>query len=538
MRIDNDLDRTHEDVAGRIDFNYRLHDNPITSVDVGARWSELSYFDQTASAGGTGTEDHRITLEPERLSGGSGETLAALASCQTDFPETGFLSALYSGNIFTVNGDDPTVNASASGNTFATLDNNCFNATILSAFGLSGSNLSDIDFPELTTGITTSDITETTIAGYVKANYETSYNGLPIRGNVGLRVVNTDVDSIGFRANQTIVDNGDGTFSLDTDSDTLIADEAGSSYTEFLPSFNLIVDVNDDVLVRGAIFRGLSRIDPSDLNNRRLLSVNNDENENGATSIEDLLGDPTAFGNPDADPLASWNFDAAVEWYPNADSILTLGGYYKRFTGGLETLQTTETFNIDGQDVTLPINVQQVNDEASDLFGLEVSLAHRFSYLPGALSGLGVKAGYNFADSNFEFNDSDLGAAGIRDADGNFTQTAVGIVAPANVPGFSRNVFSGQIYYQIGEFDIAGIVKHRSRYFQPFTTDGTVLRFVDAATVFEAKASYKLNDNFKLSFQAINLLNEERRDTFRTTENFGQANVYGPRIFFGVKGIF
>jgi len=536
LRVDNDLDRTHENIAGRLDFNYEVRGDLIKSVDVGGRWSELSYFDLTGSAGGTGTRDHRLTFEPERLSDDETDSiLAAIGACGTDFPESGFLSSVYDGNIFTSVAADGSTVAAGSGNTFGTLDNNCVNGAILSGFGLSGSNLSDIEFPDLAVGITTADITETTLAGYIKANYETSFDGLPVRGNIGVRVVNTDVNSIGFRATQTIVDNGDGTFSLATDNDTLEAAEAGGSYTEILPSFNMIVDLNEDVLLRGAVFRGLSRLDPSDLNNRRLLNVSNDDD---ITSPAELLEDATAFGNPNASPLTSWNVDLAAEWYPNPDSIFAVGVYYKSFTGGVETIQTTETFVVDGQTFNLPINVQETNNDSSQLFGLEVTASHRFSYLPGALSGFGVKAGYNYADSDFEFEDSDYGDAGIRDTNGDFIQTAQGIVAPANVPGLSKHVFSGQLYYQIGDFDIAGIYKYRSRYFQPFTGDGTVLRYVQGRGLLEARASYKINDNFKISVEALNLLNQERVDTFRTVDNFGQSSVYGPRIFFGLRGKF
>ena len=537
LRIDNDQDRQQEIYSGRLDFNYEMPNTRlITSVDVGARYSDMNYYDLTASAGsgGNDTGQHRLTLG---LSDGD----ASIYECARDFPESSFLSSVYDGNIFTSVASDGSVVSAASGNTFGIFDNNCINEAILTGNGLSGSNLSNIDFPELRVGLSTTDVTEKTLAGYIKANYETSFDGLPIRGNIGVRVVDTDVSSIGYRGQQVIVPGATmGTFELeaveDADGNAILeAVEGGSSYTEILPSFNMIVDINDDVLLRGAIFRGLSRLDPSDLNNRRSLNVSNDDD---ITNPADLITSATAFGNPNAGALTSWNFDAAVEWYPNEDSILAIGTYFKKFKGGFETIRTTEEFVVDGQTFELPINVQQVNEETSDLFGVELTLAHRFSYLPGALSGLGMKAGYNYAESDFEFEDQTYGDAGIRDEDGNFIQTAQGIVAPANIPGLSKHVISGQLYYQIGNFDIAGIYKYRSRYFQPFTGNGNVLRYVQGNEVFEARASYKINDNFKVKVEALNLFNEERVDTFRTVDNFGQSSVYGPRIFFGLQGKF
>jgi len=135
-----------------------------------------------------------------------------------------------------------------------------------------------------------------------------------------------------------------------------------------------------------------------------------------------------------------------------------------------------------------------------------MSLAHRFSYLPGYLSGLGAKVGYNYATSDFEFEDQTFGDAGIVDEDGEFILTNQGILAPAGIPGLSEHVVTAQVNYQIGNV--------------------------------EARASYKINKNFSLKAEALNILNNERVDTFRTRDNFGQALSFGPRIFFGVRGKF
>ena len=536
LRVDNDQDREDEILAARLDFNYKLDDHSfLDSVDIGGRWSEREYFDLTQSAGGTGTGAHRLTFEP-----GDDASAAITAACAQDFPESGFLSGFFGSgeNAFTSIGADGSVIDAGTGNTFATLDNNCVNEAILTSFGLEGSNLSNIEFAELAEGITTTDVTERTIAGYVKANYDLEFDGLPLSGNIGVRVVNTETTSVGLRAAQDIIDNLDGTFSLETDASTLDEDVVRNSYTEVLPSINANLEVSDNVIVRGAIFRGISRFRPTDLNNRRTLNIENDDGGNGFNSANELFQSATAFGTPQADPFTSWNYDAAVEWYPNADSILALGFYGKRFRGGVETIQTTEDFVIDGVNITLPINVQQVNDETSLLYGFEASLAHRFTYLPGYLSGLGFKVGYNYATSDFEFEDSDFGDAGIIDEDGNFIQTAQGILAPAGIPGLSEHVVSAQLNYQIGDFDISGIYKYRDDYFQQFTGDPTVLRFVQGRGLLEARASYKINKNFSVKVEALNILNRERVDTFRTIDNFGQANSFGPRIFLGVRGKF
>jgi outer membrane cobalamin receptor len=113
-----------------------------------------------------------------------------------------------------------------------------------------------------------------------------------------------------------------------------------------------------------------------------------------------------------------------------------------------------------------------------------------------------------------------------------------GIVAPGNVPGFSENVFSGQLYYQIGELDTSIIYKYRSEYFQPYTGNGTRLRYVGDVGVWEARASYRVTDNLKLSLEVINLFDEPKEQYFFTRDNLGEVNSYGPRVFFGLQAKF
>ena len=295
------------------------------------------------------------------------------------------------------------------------------------------------------------------------------------------------------------------------------------------------MDLRDDVLLRGAIYRGLSRADPADMNFSRSFSTDTDD---GPTTLEELITGVNASGNPNFEPLTSWNYDVAAEWYPNDDTILAVTLYAKDFTGGFENAVTQETFTIDGQQVTVPVTLLSTNEDTSSLYGLELTAAHRFQNLPEVLDGLGFKISYNLADSDFEFEDSLYGDQGFRDSNGQFVQTNVGIVAPGNIPGFSEQTFSGQVYYEKGPFDGSIIYKYRSEYFQPYTSNGTRLRYVGDVGVWEARASYRLTDNVRLSMEAINLFDAPKEQYFFTTDNLGEANYYGPRIFFGVRAKF
>ncbi len=371
----------------------------------------------------------------------------------------------------------------------------------------------------------TIDVTEETTSAYIMANYDTEVKGQLIRGNFGLRVVNTEVTSVGFRQGFDVVTDELGVISLETN-DSIERIVGGGDYTEVLPSFNLVVDYADDKLIRAGFYRGMSRVDPSDLGYSRTFQT---DDEVAPVTVGELLTGVNGSGNPDTKPLMSWNYDVAFEWYPNEDSLVAVGLYYKQFNGGFQQQTVLENFVVDGVDVQLPITNSVTTDEESDLFGLEASFAYRWD------NGIGVKLGYNYADTDFEFEDSNYGNTFITDLDGVTTQLKEGIIAPAAVPGFSEHVFSGQVYYQVGDFDTALIYKYRSEYFQPYVSNGTRLRFVDAVGVWEARASYKFNKHVRLKVSAINLLSEPRSDDFYVEGNLGQVSDYGPRLFAGIS---
>ena len=309
----------------------------------------------------------------------------------------------------------------------------------------------------------------------------------------------------------------------------------GERYTELLPSVNLVVNWQDDVLVRGGIYRGLSRPDPAELGFGRALSVDDDDDP---MSISDLVGSARASGNPDLEPLTSLNVDVAVEWYPNDDSILAAGFYYKRFLGGFEQTRRVEQFTIDGQPFNADVTTTRTDDDSSTLTGFELTAAHSFSYLPGLLSGLGAKLSVNLADSDFEFEDGNFGSALVLDEAGNVVSERVGIVEPANLFGFSDSVVSAQLYYQFRALDVQLIYKSRSEYFQQFASNPNPIRYVGDNEVLEARVTYEITDNITVRIEGINLLDEPKVQYNPTPNNLAEVNSYGPRIFVGVRAKF
>ncbi|PMG28243.1 TonB-dependent receptor [Shewanella sp. 10N.286.52.C2] len=513
-RIDRENVRDNEIMGARVDIDYILDGDFFSGVQAGVRFSELTFVQY----GGTNGNGSRTTYD---LGESTTSAIDVLEGCQIAFPETDFLSSVSDGNIITHVDSSGNVVESGTGASWATYNNECFSQAVAASQG------GEFAYPEViyeNTG--TIDVTEQTTSAYTMLNYDTEMFGKFIRGNFGVRVVNTDVTSIGFRDTfDTVTDPATGVVELVANGN-IKQIESGGDYTEVLPSVNLVVDYDDNILLRAGIYRGMSRADPSDLGySREFLTDDSDD----PTSVEDLLVGAQGAGNPELQPLMSWNYDAAVEWYPSDDSMVALGVYYKQFNGGFQQQTQLETFIVDGVEVSLPITNSVTTDESSDLYGFEASFAYRWDL------GIGVKLGYNWADTNYEFEDSNYGNTFTTDLDGVVVQDKVGIVPPASVPGFSEHVFNGQIYYQIGDFDTALIYKYRSEYFQPYTSNGTRLRYVDEAGTWEARAAYKINKHVRVKVSAINLFSEPRSDDFYTQGNLGQVSDYGPRLFAGVS---
>ena len=589
VRIDNDVLRDNTVNSLRFDAEYDLGGNFFTSFQTGVRWAEQDYLELPGGAdsgdpllGSSGRfsfeieNDGELTVndreviddndedanpEIEAIGLALQDQLVSIIgstneACRTEFPESSFLSSLRGDEALVTNIDDDGTILSAT-NTFATFDAACVGSTAVSSLNailgdinsyLTNPDASENSFssalnsfsdgaPELVEiNGRTIDVQETTKSFYAMANYETNFNGLPVSGNIGARIVDTDVKATGYRS-ELIVTEEDGGVSLAQGTD-LEAFTIDHSYTRFLPSAIAVIELAEDKVVRLGAFRSLSRADPADMGAGRTFSSALDEDETAA-SVADLISSVSGNGNPAIDPLMAWNFDAGIEWYPNEDSILAVSGYYKSFEGGFTNVTESETFLLNGQDVDFDISgLQQVSDETSDLFGVEVTASHRFSYLPGLLSGLGTKISYNYVDSNFEFQDSRYGDVFQGQADGSVIQTNEGIIAPGDIPGLSNHTLFGQVYYQIGEFDMQVNYKYRSDYFQPFTSDGTRLRYVGDVGVWEARASYDISDNFRVSVEAINLFSEPKEQFAFVDDDRYEINDYGPRIFFGLRGRF
>ncbi|MBA3940670.1 MAG: TonB-dependent receptor [Sphingopyxis sp.] len=482
--------RRNEIYAGRFDAAYEM-DGFLKTLSAGARWSHLTYRDYDVRNGDFNlnppiAEDRRINN-----------------LCRQAFPQTDFLSAAEGNNI----------------HSWATFDVDCLFREYMGE--------EDPGLPADTRSVANRDVTERTLAGYVMADYGGDLGAMPVRGNFGVRVVNTRVTSDGLRSDLGIVTNPDGSIRLVSsgDFDTV---RIKSSNTRILPSVNAIFEVAPNTLVRAAAYRAMSRPNPSALGAGRTILL---EDGTSFTSVEDAIRNITANGSPRLKPLMSWNGDLAFEWYPNKDSLLSATVYYKQFTGGFQPVVFDEDFTIDGQSVSIPVTQTRNSPDKSRIYGLELTAATRFSFLPAPLDGLGAKVSYNYADSNFETQDIRLGEVYDPETD----TVSAGIIPPANLSGYSKHVLSAQAYYEIGPVSLQAIYNYRSKYFQDFVGGNSQLRYVGPSETVDFRASLDLMKGVSLRFEALNIFNEPKATYMPVYGSSRQYHYYGAKYFIGIR---
>lgn len=523
---DNSLDALRADLVWS-------RESTIHTVKAGVRSSSMEYF----TYGGQRNAPGQSLFEDEDLvtpNGGADNAVTdgvlanVLACADQSFPESGFLSNVSNGELITNSNTGTAVSA------FATFDFDCAaNAWLANYGGLSG-----IQFQNgISSG--TNDVTEDTLAFYVQADFETEFSGYPVRGNFGVRVVDTEITSVGYRGPITVEQFDEGF--VVTEGSTaggFETDTQKSDYQEVLPSLTVIVDLKDDVILRSGIFRGMSRPDPNAYGNGR--AVQDNDLGSAYTTLAEAVNGISATGNPYLEPILSTNVDLGLEWYPNDNTMIAGALYWKEFNGGFETVAQLESFNLDGNQVQGLVETTQISDDDSTIKGIELSLTHSFDYLPGFWSGFGGRFSYNYADSSFEFEDQHGGdglTVSVDQNTGEITQgQLIGILPPANLFGLSKHVTSTQLYWNDEKWNVQLLYKTRSDYFQQFTRDTQGrIRYTDDNERLDLQVRYKLTNKISVNLEATNILDEPRTDFRAIPGNAYQSLSYGPRFFFGVK---
>ena len=350
------------------------------------------------------------------------------------------------------------------------------------------------------------DVQVDTQAVYLQANFETELAGMRLWGNIGARYIETQTAANGDVFERIIVDQ------VDEDGNVLVDEVTGEplpgvedtdhpdtfngrktveeDYNDFLPSLNLNLGIIEDELV---LYMGtakvMSRPKITDLNvNASCTIYRTSRNE-----LDDLRDYCTA-GNPALQPYRANQFDVALNWYPDENSIISGAYFIKDITSWVinaETRFDIDFFN-DGRNFDVR---QKINGSGVTTKGIELQASTIFTWLPEPFNGLGGAINYTRMSAD------DVG----------LFNALTGEELP--FPSQSENSYNLTAFYETDDWSFRMAYNYRDEYLVRAADNSGNPVFVEDSGYLDAKFIYNFNENFRAYVDGRNLTGEVKAYT-------------------------
>ena len=453
---------TVEDAA-RLDGVLWFVDSPITDLRAGVRYSTLKQERNSYNKGfGTLNPTSAAAINfigPASSFNGTVASYGTLFSSVTDFNFPGFPSTFIT----------PPMGAIATGS-----------ATLLTALPLTYNPTQYYNSQE------------ETIAGYVQADFEIHDM---VRGNFGVRVVRTEGNLQAYQFAQT--------------STSLVQSLAkfDSGYTDFLPSANITVNLETDLLLRFSASRTMARqaLDQNGLAPNLIISVN---------SVTPSLSSAQS-GNPSLLPTRSSNFDASLEWYFSPTGVLAGTMFYKDVSGF--PVRTSQVTVVPGLESLGPITwTRPVNSDAATIQGFELSYQQTYDFLPAPFNGLGTIASFAYVDGKSDVTYVTGGSTSIKLKD--MPLTGVSPISYSITGFYEEEGFNVRLSYNWRGDRLFALQSQANGAGGTFDATNTGVRrqYSGAVGSLDAAANYDLTEQITLFIEAQNLLPESSAPTYFT----------------------
>jgi len=338
-------------------------------------------------------------------------------------------------------------------------------------------------------------VEEETISLYVQGDFSVEFDFAKLSGNLGLRYVETETTSSGIEQPIDFIDQsptniyahivvyGEG---------TPIAIE--NDYNELLPSVNLQLEMDNDLVVRFSYAEVMARAEIDKLSTQ----VDTSPATYGLYAINKI-------GNPSLTPVTAKQSDISVEWYYKEGSSITAAIFQKDIVGFVQDGQDVFINDRENQpvysvlnprpwdpqgfeDVSFSVN-QPENLDKAEVLGYEFALQHFFD------SGVGVIANYTYIDTESIVNGASIGVLeGIPD-----TSYSINLLYNTNIMSLSLAAYHTEAFVT-GHFsalntpDAEGI------------TESIYKATAKASTYMTASATFYIDDGLEAFVQLDNLL--------------------------------
>jgi iron complex outermembrane recepter protein len=343
-----------------------------------------------------------------------------------------------------------------------------------------------------------SSVEEEVSLGYVMSEYNGELASMPLAVNAGVRIESTDFTSSG--ASQTVLSakpNGTGQNIIVLSG--IVPVSLSGHYFDILPSVNARLNLTEDLILRAAASRVISRPTLTDLSPAQFIT-SNPGNER------------ISRGNPDLLPFRASQAEAGLEWYFNADSILSGTLFYKSIDSFITRGVTSQKVD----EVTFIID-QPVNGKGATVKGLELSYRTVFDGLPAPFDGFGAQISYTYTDSDADYTNS-------------AKQTA-----HYSLQGLSENSYTIVGFYERGPLQARLSYTWRDRYLVAPQTQTGVPEFADDYDQLDAGVQYSITPNVILTAEGINLTDSNEFHYANVIENTQEYRTVGKRFTAGVR---
>lgn len=332
------------------------------------------------------------------------------------------------------------------------------------------------------------DQKEATLAGYLMGTAE--FGAATVTG--GVRIENYSMTNSGT------VKSGAAYTALTVEDD----------YTDFFPSVNVKYEASDNLVLRLAGQRGISR--PAYGAIRVGASINDTSSPGTITG-----------GNPGLKPEYTWGVDASAEYYLPGNGILAVTGFYRWvdnvFYQSKEQVGS-DVFNSGGTDRSDYLLTSTFNGENGRLYGVEFNFQNQFGFLPSPLDGLGFQGNLTLLGGKF-------------DIPATATTTAQNGIA---FQGLSDTIVNASLYYE--KYGFSGRVSYQWRSDWLDTLGGMGSgEYRKGYANLDVSLRYAVNDNFTVFADLANLTDEiyvAYADTLATPTEVEQI---GSRYLFGIR---
>lgn len=355
---------------------------------------------------------------------------------------------------------------------------------------------------------------------FVKMGIDAHLGSLPLRGNLGVQVVNADQKSDGFdqstRANGTIF---------------AVPVTRGATYQHVLPSLNLVAEVANDTYARFGAARSVARPRMDEMRAFNSAGLNR--------TIDQVTGAPIftwsgSGGNPSLKPWVSDGLDISLEKYFAKGSYVSLAGFSKRLKTYIYNQVTTIDYtgypNATGNvpSTNFGTFTRPENGTGGVVEGVELTVSLEGKLFTPWLDGFGVSASGSDTHSS------------IRRSGPNDTTQINGALA-----GLSGRATNLTLYYEKSGFSARVSERQRS----PFTAEITGLfgfrSFVtyQSDTVVDTQLGYNFESGALKGLGVLLQINNATDAATRTFSRIGNVgtsrpeeyNTYGRQVLLGIN---